>query len=112
MSEQYTPTTGEIDTAATTYIWDLEKNHPGTYEEAPEFSDYGAVCKAFRRWLDQVRREAKTVTQEQIATMSRSVARHAAGNLPGLPDDEFECCFRAALHEAGFIIEQEGKNDE
>lgn len=79
--------------------------HIGEYKVA-------ATPEGVLRFLAQVRREARTVTQEQIATMSRAVAVHAAGNLPGLPDDEFECCFRAALHEAGFIVEQEGKNDE
>lgn len=48
----------------------------------------------------------RTVSAQQISTMSRAVQKHAAGNLPGVPSDEFECCFRAAFTAAGFIVEE------
>lgn len=59
MTQEYTPTTDEIDTGYTTFAWELAKESPGEYPEWANFTDYHEVCAAFRRWLAEERMKAK-----------------------------------------------------
>lgn len=56
---KYTPTDDEVDTAATSFMWELAKSSPDEYADAPEFVDYHAVCDAYSRWRDGVVRRAE-----------------------------------------------------
>lgn len=51
MSE-YTPTTDEVETAFHEFASALESKEPGTYPDAPEFTDWREAMAGFRRWLE------------------------------------------------------------
>lgn len=63
----YTPTTDEVETAFHEFASNLETEYPGTYEEAPEFSDWKQAMYGFRRWLAGEIRKAKAEALTEAA---------------------------------------------
>ena len=85
MSEQYTPTTDEVDTGFTTFAWELEKEKPGTYGHG--FENYHEVCASFRRWLAEVERKAaEKAWDEGFAHSVRTVFHD---RMPRLEDNPY-----------------------
>jgi hypothetical protein len=66
MSEPYTPTTDEVETAFHEFASLLEVDEPGTYPEAPEFSDWREARDGFHRWLADMTRQAKADTESAL----------------------------------------------
>ena len=55
----YTPTTDEVETAFHEFASELETAYPGSFEEAPEFSNWKQAMYGFRRWYAEEIRKAK-----------------------------------------------------
>lgn len=55
----YIPTTDDVETDFHEFASELEREYPGSYEEAPEFSDWREAMYGFRRWIAEETRKAR-----------------------------------------------------
>lgn len=54
----YIPTDDEVETAFMSFAFDLENQHPGSYEEAPEFASIHGAAEGFQRYKKRIQADA------------------------------------------------------